>query len=74
MPAELAESMALFFPAYGAIKRLGVDGWLRLSGPGARPDPDLLQLVLVMDCELERLEFEDDVADALKEAKARPKS
>ncbi len=58
-----------FVCAYAAIKRLGMDGWL--AATGIAPDPDLLDRVVWFDAELDRLEFEDDVQDAMEEARNR---
>ncbi len=69
MPAGLWAEVGEFVAAYAAIKRLGVDGWIAMGGAGPLgPDPDLLARVVSFDAELDRLEFEDEVADAMAEA------
>lgn len=56
--------------AYGAIKRLGFEAWHAARG---RPELDerLAERLAALDAELDRLEFEDDVAEALAEARRR---
>jgi hypothetical protein len=65
---EALHPWAEFVRAWSMVERFGVQGWLMLTGRRARElDPDFGQTLAALGSELERLEFEDDVARARRE-------
>ena len=70
MPGTLAESVGEFVAAWAGVERHGVQGWIVVCGGGELAD-EFGDALAVFCGELNRLEFEDDVARALAEAEER---
>lgn len=75
MPAELVETVGGLVNAWSWIEHDGMDGFVemdrRITGRRRRLDEEFPRWLVSLRGELNRLEFEDDVAEALKDAKAR---
>lgn len=73
---EVGKCVGEFLAAWAAVRRYGLEAFIRTMPPGtdgspAEVDPLFTESLMVMDAEMDRLEFEQDVAEALEEAKAR---
>jgi hypothetical protein len=66
----VAECCGEFLAAWSAIERYGIDGWMLLAGE-RRPSARLGEALDLFAGELNRLELEDDVADAIRQAGER---